>query len=140
VTVTTTAGDVLFDRDACAARLGIELVETGLRRATLRMTIRPDMLNGHGQAHGGMLFALADTAFALACNSEDEVTVASSATIEFVGPVEEGTVLTAVAIGRQQGRRLGVYDIEITDGDGRTVALFRGRSYRIGGSFTGATP
>jgi acyl-CoA thioesterase len=135
--VTITAGEVLFSRDSCAARLGIELVETGPRRAVLRMTVRPDMLNGHGSAHGGMVFALADTAFALACNSDDEVTVAASASIEFVGAVAPGTVLTAIANGRHQGRRSGVYDIEITDGGGRVVALFRGRSHRIGGSFTG---
>jgi acyl-CoA thioesterase len=135
--VAITAGEVLFSRDTCAARLGIELVETGFRRAILRMSVRPDMLNGHGSAHGGMVFALADTAFALACNSEDEVTVAASASIEFIGAVAAGTVLTATATGRHQGRRAGVYDIEITDDRGRVVALFRGRSHRIGGSFTG---
>jgi acyl-CoA thioesterase len=137
VTVTTTAGEVLFSRDPCAARLGIELVESGWRRAVLRMEIRPDMLNGHGSAHGGMVFSLADTAFAMACNSEDEVTVAASASIEFVGSVAPGTVLTATAEGRHQGRRAGVYDIEVTDDEGRVVAFFRGRSHRIGGSFAG---
>ena len=103
MTVTRTAGEVLFSRDACAARLGIELVETGWRRAVLRMTIEPDMLNGHGSAHGGIVFALADTAFALACNSEDATTVAASAGIEFVGPVAAGTVLTATANGTSSG-------------------------------------
>ena len=99
------------------------------------MTIAPDMVNGHGTAHGGMLFALADTAFALACNSDDQVTVAASATIDFVGSVMVGTVLTATASARHQGGRTGVYDIEVADHRGRVVALFRGRSHRIGGSF-----
>jgi acyl-CoA thioesterase len=135
--VTVTAGEVLFSRDPCAARLGIELVEAGPQRAVLRMTVRDDMVNGHGSAHGGMVFSLADTAFAMACNSDDEVTVAASASIEFVGAVAPGTVLTATATGRHQGRRTGVYDIEVTDDDGRVVAFFRGRAHRIGGSFMG---
>ena len=95
------------------------------------------MTNGHGSAHGGMVFALADTAFALACNSDDEVTVAASASIEFVGSVAPGAVLSAVAAARHQGGRTGVYDVEVRDADGRLVALFRGRSHRIGGSITG---
>jgi len=84
-----------------------------------------------------MVFALADTAFALACNSDDEVTVAAAATIDFLGAVGPGAVLTAVATARHQGGRTGVYDIEVTDDGGHLVAVFRGRSHRIGGSITG---
>ncbi|MGH9243657.1 MAG: hydroxyphenylacetyl-CoA thioesterase PaaI [Acidimicrobiales bacterium] len=129
----------MLERDTCAAALGIELVDVGSGRATMRMTVRPDMLNGHGQVHGGLIFTLADTAFAVACNSDDEVTVAAAASIEFLATVGVGAVLVAEAERRHEGRRTGVYDITVTEADGARVALFRGRSHRIGGSVTKAS-
>lgn len=84
-------GRAYFDADPAARGLGITLVDTGPGRATLRMTVRADMVNGHGTAHGGYLFLLADSAFACACNSHGPVTVASGADIDVVRPAREGT-------------------------------------------------
>ena len=122
----------MLERDAAAQALGIELVEAGPGTVTLRMAVRADMLNGHGTCHGGIVFTLADTAFAIACNSHGDPTVAAGATIEFVAPVAEGAVLTAAAREQHRQGRSGVYDIEVTSDDGTTVALFRGRSRTIG--------
>lgn len=121
------AGWDYFAGDAAARGLGIELVDTGPGRATLRMSVRGDMVNGHGTAHGGYLFLLADSAFACACNSHGPVTVAVGADIDFVRPAHEGDVLTATARERTRLGRGGVYDVTITRGDD-VLAEFRGRS------------
>ena len=97
------------------------------------MTVRADMLNGHAICHGGFIFTLADSAFAFACNSYNLTTVASGCTIDFLAPAREGDVLTAVAHERSVSGRTGVYDIEVTNQHGETIALFRGKSYRIKG-------
>jgi len=91
-------------------------VGTGPGWATLRMSVRGDMVNGHGTAHGGYLFLLADSAFACACNSHGPVTVAAGADIDFVRPAHEGDVLTATARERTRLGRGGVYDVTITRG------------------------
>lgn len=114
--------------DYCAQAMGMSIDEVGPGHAVLRMCVRKDMLNGHATAHGGMLFSLADTAFAHACNSHNRRTMASAASIEFVHPAVEGDVLLATATCVQQGRRSGVYDISVCRDDGTTIALFRGRS------------
>jgi len=124
----------MLERDAAARALGIDLVETGAGSATVRMTVRPDMLNGHGTCHGGMMFMLADTAFAIACNSHGDPAVASAAAIEFIAPAHEGATLTATAREQIRQGRSGVYDIEVRTDEGTVVALFRGRSRTIGGS------
>jgi acyl-CoA thioesterase len=124
----------MLERDAAARALGIELVETGAGSATVRMTVRPDMLNGHGTCHGGMMFMLADTAFAIACNSHGDPAVASAAAIEFIAPAHAGATLTATAREQIRQGRNGVYDIEVRTDDGTVVALFRGRSRTIGGT------
>jgi acyl-CoA thioesterase len=97
------------------------------------MPVRADMLNGHAICHGGFIFTLADSAFAYACNSYNLTTVASGAAIEFVASAREGDVLTAIARERSVTGRTGVYDIEVTNQHGETVAYFRGKSYRIKG-------
>jgi acyl-CoA thioesterase len=97
------------------------------------MPVRDDMLNGHAICHGGLIFALADSAFAFACNSYNLSTVASGCAIEFIAPAREGDVLTARARERQLAGRTGVYDVEVTNARGEVVALFRGKSYRIKG-------
>ena len=95
------------------------------------------MLNGHQSCHGGQLFSLADTAFAYACNSQGLAAVASACTIDFLRPGFAGDTLTATAQVRHQGKQTGVYDIEIVNQQQKTVALFRGKSHRIGGTITG---
>jgi acyl-CoA thioesterase len=97
------------------------------------MPVRPDMLNGHDMCHGGFMFLLADSAFAFACNSYNQNTVASACHIDFLAPARLGDVLEAEAIERSRSGRTGVYDITVRIRGGKTVALFRGKSYRIEG-------
>lgn len=121
------AAEVMFAADAASRGLGIELVAAGDGAARLRMTVTAAMVNGHGIAHGGYLFLLADTAFACACNSRGPVTVAAAADIDFVAPVHEGDELTALARERVAFGRSGIYDVTVLRGE-ETVAEFRGRS------------
>jgi acyl-CoA thioesterase len=97
------------------------------------MTVRADMLNGHGVCHGGIVFALADSAFAFACNSHNENTVAAAATIDFLAAAREHDELTAEASELWRTRRNGIYEISVCNQRGERIALFRGRSYRIDG-------
>ncbi|MDO9159180.1 MAG: hydroxyphenylacetyl-CoA thioesterase PaaI, partial [Burkholderiaceae bacterium] len=101
--------------------------------ATLSMAVRADMVNGHHICHGGFMFTLADSTFAYACNSHNRNTVASACAIDFLAPAREGDVLEAEAIERSRAGRTGVYDITVRIRGGKTVALFRGKSYRIEG-------
>ena len=100
----------------------------------MEMTVRQDMLNGHKVCHGGILFALADTAFACASNSRNQCSVTAGAQIDFLRRAVEGDVLHATAVELSAGRRLGLYDVNITNQLGDTVAMFRGRSCTIGGT------
>lgn len=118
--------------DRASAALGMEVQRAEPGRAVVRMTVRPDMLNGFAVAHGGLVFALADTAFALACNETDAVTLASGADIAFLSPAREGDVLTATAERRALAGRSGVYDVRVETDDGRIVAEVRGRSRTTG--------
>ncbi|PTM90037.1 hydroxyphenylacetyl-CoA thioesterase PaaI [Streptomyces sp. VMFN-G11Ma] len=120
----------MFAADEASQRLGIELVEVDEGTAVLRMTVTKAMVNGHGIAHGGYVFLLADSAFACACNSHGPVTVASGADVTFVAPVYEGDVLTATAEEVTRFGRSGVYDVSVRRGD-EVVAVFRGRSRTI---------
>lgn len=124
----------MYQNDACAQALGIDIVEMGEGYAVLTMTVTPQMLNGHRTCHGGQLFALADTAFAYACNSQGLAAVASGCSIDFLRPGFAGDRLTASARVQHQGKLTGVYDIEIVNQQQKPVALFRGRSHRTGGS------
>jgi acyl-CoA thioesterase len=108
-------------------------VEVSPGHATVTMTVRDHMLNGHETCHGGYLAALADTAFAYACNSYNELTVASSFSIDLVAPARHGDLLTARSVEISKAGRTGVYDSEITNQRGERVAVFRGRSYTIKG-------
>jgi acyl-CoA thioesterase len=115
--------------------LEIEAARQGYARAA--MTIRADMLNGHGTAHGGMIFALADSAFAYACNSRNQATVAQHAAITFLSPVHEGERLVAEAQERAAEGRSGVYDVVVRAED-RVVAVFQGLSRTVGGAIVEA--
>jgi acyl-CoA thioesterase len=116
--------------DRASAALGIDVVEHGPGWARARMLVRPDMVNGHDLAHGGLVFALADTAFACACNGWGPVTVAAGADISFVRPARNGDLLEAEAQVRSRSGRTGIYDVTVRRGD-EVVAEFRGRSVEL---------
>ena len=129
---------IMWPDDHAAQGLGIALIAVGAGTARLAMTVRQDMVNGHGTCHGGFIFALADCAFAYASNSFNHRAVASGVDISFLAPAQLGDVLTCYGHVRHQGRRSGVYDIEVENQDGKLIALFRGRSTRIKGHFFAA--
>lgn len=121
---------MLNDRASNAA--GIELVSVAPGEVTMRMTVTKDQVNGFDICHGGVMFTLADTAFAVCCNSHGPQTVAAGADITFCRPAAVGDVLTASAVVRTRFGRSGVYDVTVTRADGEIVAVFRGRSRTIG--------
>jgi acyl-CoA thioesterase len=125
------SAEAMMARDEASRSMGIELIDQGEGRAVTRMTVRPDMLNGHAMAHGGLIFALADTAFGCACNSFGAVTVGASADIVFVAPARAGDVLVAEAVLRTRFGRSGLYDVTVRR-DGDVIAEFRGRSHQFG--------
>lgn len=118
----------MMRRDAASAMLGmvVELDEPG--HAIVSMTVREDMLNGFAITHGGLVFTLADTAFAIACNEDERVTVAAGADITFLKSTGAGQTLRATAVRRIVSGRTGLYDITVTDDTGDVVAEVRGRS------------
>jgi acyl-CoA thioesterase len=118
----------MWAADSASRALGMDLTEVTDGRATITMTVREDMLNGHGTAHGGIVAALADSAFAVACNSRGVPTVASGFDVTFTAPARAGQVLTAVAAERVLAGRSGICDVTVTDEAGQVVAEFRGRS------------
>ncbi|MGH3625002.1 MAG: hydroxyphenylacetyl-CoA thioesterase PaaI [Sciscionella sp.] len=130
----------MFDADSASRALGIELLEAGDGRAVMRMRLTESMVNGHGIAHGGFVFLLADSAFACACNSHGPMTVASGAEISFVASAAAGDVLVATAEERTRYGRNGIYDVTVIREDitGTTVvAEFRGRSRTVRHDGTG---
>ena len=132
-TLAERVAESMYERDTATQALGIRIAHVGPGYAELAMAVRADMLNGHEICHGGFIFTLADSAFAYACNSYNLNTVASGCAIEFTAPARAGDVLTARAHERQLAGRTGVYDVEVANQRGETVALFRGKSYRIKG-------
>ena len=127
------AAKAMWSRDHAAQALGMTISEVKPGTARLTMRVRLDMVNGHAICHGGMLFTLADAAFAYACNSYNRNTVASACNIDFLAPAHLGDTLEAQAVERSQSGRSGVYDVTVSTAEGKTVALFRGKSYRIQG-------
>jgi acyl-CoA thioesterase len=123
----------MWAADRASQGLGMELVEIGPGRATLRMVVREDMVNGHAIGHGGFTFTLADSAFAFACNSYNRSTVAAGAEVRFLAPTRLGDVLEATAVERSREGRDGVYDVTVRCGEA-VVAEFTGRSREIRGS------
>src|SRR5437899_4101555 len=123
----------MFANDRAAKNLGLEVVEVSPGNASVAMTVREHMLNGHDICHGGLIATLADTAFAYACNSYNELTVASGFSIDLMAPGREGDVLTARSFEVSKAGRTGVYDCEITNQRNERIAVFRGRSYTIKG-------
>lgn len=127
------AGKTMFERDPASQALGMLLAEIRPGYARMTMPVRADMLNGHQTCHGGYIFMLADSAFAFACNSHNFNTVGAGCTIDYLAPGREGDLLTAEAVEQALAGKTGVYDIKVSNQDGRTVALFRGKSHRVNG-------
>lgn len=122
----------MLDADRASTELlGMEVVEMSEGHSVVTMLVRDDMLNGHGIIHGGLVFTLADTAFAMACNTEGSVTVSSGAEITFFAPTPPGRTLTATAVRKATRGRSGIYDVTVTDDDGAVVAEFRGHSRTV---------
>ena len=128
----------MYEQDRASQALGMRVLEVRPGYSRLAMKVREDMVNGHQLCHGGLIFTLADSAFAFACNTYDLVTVASAGTIEFLLAARLGDELTATAEERSRSKRTGVYDVTVRNQQGECVALFRGRSHQIGGSITAA--
>ncbi|WP_344708608.1 hydroxyphenylacetyl-CoA thioesterase PaaI [Microbacterium sp. A8/3-1] len=118
----------MMQRDRASAALGMSVDRDDPGAAVVSMVVRDDMLNGFAITHGGLVFALADTAFALACNEDERVTVAAGADITFLKSTHAGQTLTATAVRRVVSGRTGLYDVTVTDDAGDVVAEFRGRS------------
>jgi acyl-CoA thioesterase len=130
------AAEALFARDNAAKMLGILVVGVKPGYARVTMRVRSDMLNGHRTCHGGLIFTLADSAFAVACNSHNERTLAAAASIDFLAPALEADELSAEGTELWRSGRTGIYEITVTNQRGERIALFRGRSHRIGGAVT----
>ena len=123
----------MFAGDRASRGLGMSISSVGAGSATLTMTVREDMLNGHEICHGGFITTLADSAFAFACNSGNVVTVAAGLTVDFLAPAHRGDLLTAQATEVSRSGRTGVYDMVVTNQHGVRVALVRGRSHSLRG-------
>ena len=128
------SADVMWADDRASQAAGMALVDVAPGRAVMTMPLRDYMANGHGIAHGGYIFALADSAFAFACNSYNTLVVAQHNSITYLSPGKVGEVLTATATEAHKAGRSGIYDVIVTGGDGRQVAIFRGHSRQINGT------
>ena len=125
--------DGMLARDRAARNLAMRITHIAPGEATIEMAVRDDMLNGFDTCHGGFITTLADTAFAYACNTRNEMTVASGLSVDFVAPGRPGDVLVAEAKELSQAGRTGVYDVTVTNQRGERIAVFRGRSHRMKG-------
>jgi len=128
-------GEAMFAADAASREfLQMELVKCEPGRAVMRMTVREPMLNGHRICHGGLIFTLADSTFAFACNSHNKVAVAAGCSIEFLKPGQLGDVLTCEGVEQVLQGRHGIYDMKVTNQRGEVIAMFRGKSAQIQGT------
>jgi acyl-CoA thioesterase len=128
----------MYAQDRATRWLGMVIEEVRPGYARLRMPVREEMLNGLRMCHGGIIFTLADSAFAFACNSHNVITVAAACQVEFLRPAKPGDSLVAEAVERYLGGRNGIYDATVLNQDGQTVALFRGKSHSLKGEVAGA--
>jgi acyl-CoA thioesterase len=134
------AAKAMWQDDRCAAALGMKVLEVRPGFGRVEMRLRDDMLNGHGTAHGGMIFTLADAAFAIASNSRGRRAMAAACSIEFLRPAMAGDVLVASASEQALGGRTGIYDVRVENQEGALVALFRGRSAQLRSAWTEDAP
>lgn len=133
IQIAETVRDEMLEDDHATKALGITVAAVGPGTATVTMTVRKDMLNGHAICHGGLITTVADTAFAYACNAYNEVTVAAGFDVNLLASARLGDVLTAQAQEVSKSGRTGVYDIRVTNQHGEHIAAFRGRSYTMKG-------
>jgi acyl-CoA thioesterase len=126
--------DAMWKEDSASSGLGMEILDMKAGSATMAMTVKPHMVNGHGITHGGFVFLLADSTFAFACNSRNERAVAAHCNISFIRPGKLGDRLIATATEVSRSGRSGIYDIRVTV-DGVVVAEMRGHSRTIGGAW-----
>jgi acyl-CoA thioesterase len=131
--IANAVGVGMMANDKASSGLGMRLMHISPGAAHIDMPVRPDMLNGHQTCHGGFITTLADSAFAFACNSYNELTVASGLSVDFIAPAFLGDVLTARASEVSLSGRTGVYDVMVFNQNGDCIAVFRGRSHRIKG-------
>jgi acyl-CoA thioesterase len=124
-------GEGMLAEDAASRGLGMRIEAMGPGYSRMTMTVRPEMLNGFKICHGGFITTLADSAFAFACNSYNQLTVAAGIVVDFVAPAQAGDLLTAEAREVSLAGRTGVYDVKVTNQHGDTIALLRGRSHRL---------
>ncbi len=127
------ARDAMWRGDRASRWLGMQVLAVGPGSATMQMAVREEMLNGHDLCHGGLITTLADSAFAFACNSYNDITVASGFDVNLVASARLGDVLTAQAVEVSKSGRTGVYDILVANQRGEKIAAFRGRSYTMKG-------
>lgn len=121
----------MYANDRASQALGMRVVEVRPGYAKLSMLVRDDMLNGHASCHGGLIFSLADSAFAFSCNSHGGIVVAAAASIDFLAPARGGDELIAEAVERWRSKRNGIYEVTVANQRGDTIALFRGRSHQV---------
>lgn len=130
----------MHSTDYCAHNLGIEVQKIAPGYAELSMTVRPEFANGHGMCQGGLIATLADTAFAHACNSGNRKTVAQRFAIDFIRPAMVGETLLAVGEEQSRGKQTGIYQVKVTNPDGKLVAIFNGTSFEVGGAVVEQEP
>jgi len=130
----------MYEQDSASRALGMRILEIRPGFAQLVMQVREDMVNGHQICHGGLIFTLADSAFAFACNTYNLVTVAAGGSIDFLRPGRLGDTLTATAEERSRSRRTGIYDVTVLNQAGECVAMFRGRSHQTSDRIVAETP
>ena len=125
--------DHMWAGDRASQAMGMRVTAIAPGSATMTMTVRDDMINGHGSCQGGLVTTLADSCFAFACNAYNEITVASGFSVDLVAPGRLGDVLTATAVQVSKAGRTGVYDVDVRNQRDERVAVFRGRSYTMKG-------
>ena len=128
-TLAEAVGTAMYAQDRASQAMGMRIEHMAAGCSRVSMTVRADMLNGVGTCHGGFIFTLADSAFAFACNSHNELTVAAGCSIEFLLPGKEGDVLAAEAAEQTRSGRTGIYDVVVRNQRDETVAVFRGKSH-----------
>ncbi len=132
-TIAQAAAQAMYARDHATQALGIRILSVSAGHAAMQMTVRHNMLNGHQTCHGGYIFTLADSAFAFACNSYNIQAVAAGCSIEFLAPAFEGDQLVATAAEQSRSGKTGIYDVAVTNQEGKKIALFRGKSHQLKG-------
>ncbi len=136
-TLAEQCADAMYSRDRASQTAGMQIEAVAPGYARVSMTLLPQMVNGHHIAHGGAIFALADSSFAFACNSRNVPSVAQHCSITYISPGQEGEKLVAECKELNLAGRFGIYDVTITGGDGRVVAIFRGHSAAVRGNVIG---